>query len=143
VRDSTFWSSLVMISLPHLIVLRDEMERPPDTTLPDADVQRERLGDASEAFLSAVYPDGYDPDTPMPKKRAPASKKEPAAKRTKKEEGQPINQDTLDMGSYVKGKSVAKLTVAELREYLKSLEVGTSGLKKAELVQKVYDYFEN
>jgi len=38
---------------------------------------------------------------------------------------------------------VAKLTVAELREYLKSLEVGTSGLKKAELVQKVYDYFEN
>ena len=45
------------------------------------------------------------------------------------------------MGSYVEQKKVEKLTVNDLKGYLQSQDIKVAGLKKADLVQKVYDYY--
>ncbi len=46
------------------------------------------------------------------------------------------------MGGYVEAKTVNKLTVKDLKAYLDSVSVSTSGMKKAQLVEAVYDYFD-
>ena len=47
------------------------------------------------------------------------------------------------MGSHVEKRAVEKLTVAQLRSYLTSVDiVGLAGKKKAELVQAVYAYYD-
>ena len=54
-----------------------------------------------------------------------------------------VNEDNFDMGSHVEKRTVEKLTVAQLRSYLTSVDiVGIAGKKKADLVQAVYAYYD-
>ena len=47
------------------------------------------------------------------------------------------------MGSFVDKRTVEKLTVAQLKSYLTSVDIlGVAGKKKAELVQAVYAYYD-
>ena len=64
------------------------------------------------------------------------AKREPAAKKTK------VTEDTIDMANYVKDKTVEKLTVAVLKDYLGSIGVNIGKMKKAELVEEVYNYYK-
>ena len=120
-----------------LALHKDDVDHRKDTTMPDHKEQRRVIKDAAKEFLEAVYPDDYDPAAPF-KRKAPA-KKEPAAKKAKVE---PINPDTLDMGAYVEKKTVAKLTVVQLKGYLNSIDIDTAGMKKADLVNEVYKFYE-
>ena len=46
------------------------------------------------------------------------------------------------MGKHVGDKTVEKLTVAVLKEYLGSIDINVGKMKKAELVGAVYDYYK-
>ncbi len=123
-----------------LALQRDEVEVPEDTTVPDPEMQKSKLKGADVAFLEAVYPDGYDPDRDSSKRKPAAPKQEPAAKKPKRTR-KPVDVDTLDVGSFVASKTVEKLKVAELKEYLISVGIVPTGMRKPALVDKVYEYF--
>ena len=78
----------------------------------------------------------YDPTSAPAKRKAPSKPAASAAKKPKVEAA-----DTLDMTTCVKDKSVNRLTVAVLKDYLVGNGVDVKGMKKADLVQKVYDLF--
>lgn len=118
---------------------RDDNEMGVDGTLPPMERMTRKLEGVGKEFLEAVYPEGYSPDVAAPKRKAPAVKKEPAAKKPKSN----VNDDNFDMGSFIKNKTVHKLTVKDLKSYLESVNVEvSSSMKKAQLVESVYDYFE-
>ena len=85
-----------------------------------------------------THPD-YNPEAALVKRKPAEAKKEPAAKKPKVD----VNDDNFDMGSFVDKRTVEKLTVAQLKSYLTSVDIlGVAGKKKAELVQAVYAYYD-
>lgn len=118
-----------------LALQKDEIELLDDKTLPPSDVMDEKLKDVGPEFIAAVYSDGYNPNVGTSKRKAPTAAREPAKKVSK------TDVSSFDMGSHVREKSVAKLTVAQLKDYLQSVDVKVAGMKKAQLVDAVYEYF--
>ncbi len=120
-----------------LALKRDEVERPEDNSKPDWEMQSELLKNTAKDFLESVYPAGYDPSAAPSKRKAASAPRKDAPKRAKAE----VNPDTLDMGAHVKAKTVNKLTVVQLKEYLKSIDFDVGNKKKADLVSAVYEHF--
>lgn len=116
---------------------RDDVETPKDDTMPDMEFLARKLKDVGQDFLESVYPEGYDPQSASTKRKAPAAKKEPVVKKAKTVD---VDQE-FDMGSYVESKTVPKLTVQVLKDYLKANDIDVAGLKKAQLVDEVYKFF--
>lgn len=114
-----------------LALSRDEIQPPKDQTLPPMDILGKKLEKVGKEFLDAVYPSGYDPMAVTTKRKAPATKDRHAKK-------EKVDPEALDIKKIIFEKSVHKLTVAVLREYLAGLGIETKGMKKADLVEKVY-----
>lgn len=126
-------------SMIEALALDREFEMPEDTTLPNLDEQSRILNGADNTFLESVYPEGFNPSAPSGKKRNSTTTTGPgASKKVRKQNGE--KSDSLGINAYVESKTVQKLTVAQLKEYLTSVSIHVTGLKKAELVEEVYKY---
>jgi len=113
---------------------KETVEKVEDKTLPDMGKMKRDLGSASDKFLGEVYSEDYDPETFKPaklKKPGAASAKPPKQK---------ITQE-FDMQSAFQAGTVAKLTVDDLKIWLKSQGVPVTGKKKAQLVEDVQNIF--
>ena len=92
----------------------------------------------------------HGPAEPVVKKRSAAAAKPSlfgdgaAAKKVKAEDGGTAGATDEEMKARCKSDTVGKLTIPLLKEWLQSKQIGPlTGLKKAELVEKVEEYFEN
>jgi len=113
---------------------KESMVKPEDETLPDLDRMQRKLGERSEAFISQVYSEGYDPDQ-KPANKPKASRKPDAERKNDGEE--------IDMDAHIKSGTVPKLTVDVLKTWLRSKGIpGVSSKKKAQLVEDVLSLYK-
>lgn len=148
------YSSLQLIALN-----QDIPENIIDKTLPNEEFLRQRAGPAITAFIQGAFPDGYDPvmksgssKPAAPKRKAAASKDKGdgdddgddgggggSSSRPKKAKAE-VSAD--DVKNAVANGTVKKLTVAELKDFLKSVGVKTTSAdKKDDLVRKAEDFY--
>eukprot|EP00117_Sycon_ciliatum_P030500 scpid60044/ scgid24025/ X-ray repair cross-complementing protein 5; 5&apos; ATP-dependent DNA helicase 2 subunit 1; ATP-dependent DNA helicase II 70 kDa subunit; DNA repair protein XRCC6; Ku autoantigen protein p70 homolog len=128
--------------LEALALERDAPEDIADLTEPDLDHIDGRAGKVLAEFTQLVYPSDYNPESAAKAKPAASKRKigadggaEPAAKRAKATDGGDINvKEYADQGK------LAKLTVAVLKEFLRSVGLPVLG-KKGELVDRVNTHF--
>jgi len=98
---------------------------PEDDTVPDLDRMTRKLGKRSQDFLTQVYDEGYNPDALPAKKAAP--KKEAGVKESR-------SGGEVDMEKCFNEGTIPKLTVDQLKCWLKSRGIVAGTKKKAELV---------
>ncbi|XP_049859987.1 ATP-dependent DNA helicase 2 subunit 1 [Schistocerca gregaria] len=104
-----------------------------DSTMPDMDDMKEKLGSLSIDFAEATNLPNYTSDKPPPKKRAGADGNAENTSKVRKLDKSEI-QKLAEQGQ------IEKLTVNQLKEYLQSEGVrGISTKKKQELVEMVYN----
>lgn len=123
--------------IEQLALFKTDEEDPGDTSMPDFDMQRKRLGERSQAFIEAMQP---TPDqlSACSSYAEPAPPPPPPAKRLKVEK---LPIDMTQMEKLVESKKVDSLKVDELKTFLKSVGCGVSNKTKVKLVQDVYDHF--
>jgi len=113
---------------------KETFKKVEDETLPHMGKMKHDLGSASNKFLAQVYSEDYDPETFKPakmKKSTAAPNKPPKEKVTQH----------FDMEAAFKAGTIRKLTVDDLKIWLKSQGVPISGKKKAQLVEDVENIF--
>lgn len=121
-----------------------------DGTLPPFDIMKKRLGNLSQEFLDAAEPneealemvEAHKRAIAEAKKRTAASSTRAAPAKKPKVELDTNGDMTLNMEKFVNEKKVASLTVALLKEFLRSVHCPVGNKKKTELVQDVYDHFQ-
>ncbi|XP_069690270.1 X-ray repair cross-complementing protein 6 [Periplaneta americana] len=128
----THWSNIEALAMDY-----NEPKEVPDLTVPDHEYMANKLGSLAKDFLDHVYVAGYYPgDKPKAsggRKRASNVVDNDNPKRTPK-----AAEDTSDMKALALGGKVEKLKVDQLKAYLQENGVKVTGLKKADLVSKVY-----
>jgi hypothetical protein len=94
-----------------------------------------KLGQRSQEFLQEVYEPGYSPEAPRAKKPKGASQANGGARPAGKVSGE------VDMEVHYRAGTVAKLTVDQLKGWLKVQGVNVGRKAKAELVGMVATQF--
>lgn len=107
---------------------------PEDETVPDLERMTRKLGTRSRQFLAEVYEEGYQPGAIAAKR--PKAGGEEVRKRLKEEGGE------LDMEALHRAGTLAKLTVDQIKTWLKVRGVAIGNKKKAELVELVVRQLE-
>jgi len=107
---------------------------PEDETVPDLERMTRKLGARSQQFLAEVYEEGYQPGAVAAKR--PKVEGEEGRKRPK------VEGDQLDMEALHRAGTLAKLTVDQLKTWLKVRGVAIGSKKKAELVELVVRQLE-
>jgi ATP-dependent DNA helicase 2 subunit 1 len=126
------WRNIETLALDY-----DERPAVRDDTVPDHEYMTSRLESLAQEFLDSVCIDGSvlggKPKTSGVKKRetdADSSRPKKVAK----------TADLRDMSDTASRGKVDTLTVPELKAYLQNAGIKVTGLKKAELVTKVYEH---
>ena len=130
--------------------VEDEEDGKIDSTLPPFDIQGQRLGNLSQAFKDATSPSNevfqMVNAAKMAKAATSTATKRPnssaagASQKRPKVSAAPLT--SAEMEFMVKNKSVHKLVVDQLKNFLISIGNSTGGKRKDDLVAEVYDYFE-
>ena len=130
--------------------VEDEEDGKVDSTLPPFEIQRQRLGNLSQNFKDATSPSNEVIEmvnaAKMAKATASAASKRPtsstagSAPKRPKVSAAPLTSQEMEF--MVKNKTVHKLLVDQLKNFLISIGNSTGGKRKDDLVQEVYDYFE-
>jgi len=122
----THWRNVECLALN-----RTELEPVPDYTAPNNARIRKRAGPLIDAFKTAVFPPGYDPEAVMAAKPRPPQAQ--GRSYTVKAAAPKTVEEAVAAGT------VERLTVAVLRAWLEARGVTTAGKKKPQLVCDVYD----
>jgi ATP-dependent DNA helicase 2 subunit 1 len=118
---------------------QEEVEEVADLTLPDHNRIETRAGNAIDSFMSTVFPNGVsDGKTKAGTKRKPSE----SGTSAKKSKSASESDDLPNVEDFYKNNTLTKLTVAVLKDFLKSVGRKATG-KKQDLVQEVEDYFVN
>ncbi|XP_011408577.1 PREDICTED: X-ray repair cross-complementing protein 5-like [Amphimedon queenslandica] len=119
--------------LEALALEHEEEEEITDLTVPDAAQINKRAGKAIDEFMKAVFPDGFDPEAKITKRKASASTAAAGgAKKAKTDE-------PVDVESIAKNGTLGKLTIPVLKEYLKSVGKKAAG-KKQDLIDAINEH---
>ncbi|XP_065209392.1 X-ray repair cross-complementing protein 6 [Planococcus citri] len=120
------------------LALDQEKREVNDDTLCDFEFVSERLASLESCFLDAFYPDGYDPELELTKKRKnPASEGSRRAAKVPRVQIDP--SDPLYVEKMVKSGQGDKLKVNELKTYLLENNVNVKGYKKGDMLNCVND----
>ena len=130
--------------------VEDEEDGKVDSTLPPFEIQRQRLGNLSQNFKDATSPSNEVLEmvnaAKIAKAAASATTKRPSSSATgsapKRPKVSTAPLTSQEMEFMVKNKTVHKLLVDQLKNFLISIGNSTGGKRKDDLVQEVYDYFE-
>jgi len=135
--------------IEELALFKADEEDHGDTTMPNFDLQGQRLGDKSQLFNDAMRP---SPELEAEIEAALAEKKaqkrpyfgyaDQAAISKKPKVGGDEAVDSGNMEKLVNSKKVESLNVAELKAFLKSIGSAVSNKRKGQLVQEIYDHFD-
>ncbi|XKL67540.1 hypothetical protein PGB90_003031 [Kerria lacca] len=110
-----------------------------DETLQDFNEVSERLGNLELNFEETFYPDEYNFEEELTKKRKYPS----YAKGNSQSKLPKIDQDDPDyIEKMVRAGTAEKLTVSALKKYLLNKNVNVSGLKKSDLLNYLYSILE-
>jgi len=107
---------------------------PEDETVPDLERMTKKLGARSKQFLDEVYEEGYQPGA-VPAKKLKGEGVD--AKKKLKEEGGEVDMEALHRAG-----TLGKLTVDQIKTWLKVRGVAIGNKKKAELVELVVRQLE-
>jgi len=126
-----------------LALLNTDQEEIIDTTMPDFEMQKFRLGDRSELFNKAVKSTGgviqhvnQNTGQKRPCAKAPANGANKNAKIAE-------DVDLKCMQAFAEAKKIGKFNNDQLKAFLKAVGVAVnSKMKKSDLVQEVYDYYD-
>lgn len=129
----------------------DLPEKPEDKTKPKYRQIDKRIGSMAIDWgneLQTVYkehiatnPDAANLGEKRPSARAPKTEAEAGEKRVKKDVGEDVMSDE-DMRLAVEKGQLNKMTVAVLKPFAMSKKITVTGLKKADLVEKIEAWFE-
>ncbi|KAJ9573651.1 hypothetical protein L9F63_008992 [Diploptera punctata] len=129
----TQWSNIEALALNH-----KHPREVIDTTVPDHENMKEKLGNLSQEFLDMVYPPGYVPgDKP---KKAPRGKRSLDVTNEKTRKVVKTENIDVDMRELAEHGKVEKLKVDELKKYLTEQGYQVKSMKKTQLVAKVYQH---
>jgi len=126
-----------------LALFKTDEEDIVDTTMPDFEMQKYRLGDRSMLFNEAVKPTSEliqlvneNTGQKRPCAKSPANG---GSKKTKVAE----DVDLKCMQAFAEAKKIGSLNIDKLKAFLKAVGVAVnSKMKKGDLVQEVYDYYD-
>uniref|UniRef100_A0A2Z5TRK7 ATP-dependent DNA helicase 2 subunit 1 n=1 Tax=Reticulitermes speratus TaxID=60591 RepID=A0A2Z5TRK7_9NEOP len=118
-----------------LVLDYDERPEVKDVTVPDHEYMSSKLGSLAQEFLDSVYIDDYIPGG----KPKTVRKRETDTDSNKPKKVAKI-ADFGDMNDIASRGKVDTLKVPELKTYLQNAGIKVTGLKKAELVTKVYQH---
>ena len=107
---------------------------PEDETVPDLERMTKKLGARSKQFLDEVYEEGYQPGA-VPAKKLKSEGVD--VKKKLKEEGGEVDMEALHRAG-----TLGKLTVDQIKTWLKVRGVAIGNKKKAELVELVVRQLE-
>lgn len=111
-----------------------------DDTLRDFDDVSVRLASLEASFLQTFFPNDYDPELELTKKRKyPASSEANRYKAAKMPKLQIDSSDPLYVEKMAKGGQSEKLKVNELKAYLVDNNVNVKGFKKSDMLNCLYD----
>jgi ATP-dependent DNA helicase 2 subunit 1 len=129
----THWRNIEALALN-----KDAPEEIEDFTMPKFDLMEKRAGHLLQEFKDMVFPDGYDPEAKGKRRSAPSAESG-ASKRAKKEDV----KVEIDIKKEAENKKLEKLTVDILKSFCTKVGIKTTGKKKADLVNAVYEHFES
>lgn len=122
------------------LALDQEKREVCDDTLCDFEFVSERLASLETCFLEAFFPDDYDPELELTKKRKyPSSSESNRYKAAKIPKIQIDPSDPLYVEKMVKAGQGDKLKVNELKSYLIENNVNVKGFKKGDMLNCLYD----
>ncbi|XP_034257116.1 X-ray repair cross-complementing protein 6 [Thrips palmi] len=125
----TQWAGIEALALGY-----ENPEPVDDLTLPDHDVMDGRMADLATAFMEMAFPDGFSEDVVSKAAKRSAPSKPPAPKKIKPD------LENMDLEDMARQGLVEKLKVDQLKSYLGEWGIKTTRMKKAELVEAVYNH---
>lgn len=128
----THWRNVEALALN-----RSSLEPVTDYTVPDYARIRKKTGALLSILTDSLWPGGYDPVAAASRKPPPKPRQQAAAP-----SGGGRAAASASVEEMAKENKVEKLTVAALKEWLEGRGLRTSGKKKPQLVQDVYDALE-
>lgn len=123
------------------LALDQEKREVSDDTLCDYEFVSQRLSKLEPDFQLTFFPENYDPENEITKKRKYPATSTYKAKATKVPKFDPTDPDYVEK---MAGAGLAeKLTVPKLKEYLTEKGISVSGFKKNDLLTCLNDVLEN
>ncbi|KAK3929969.1 X-ray repair cross-complementing protein 5 [Frankliniella fusca] len=128
-RIHKLWAGIEALALGY-----PEPKETEDHSLPNIKVMDERVDCLAEDFMNMAFPEGYYYNVVSKSVKRNVSSKAPTQKKVK------IDVDSMDMEEIAKKGCVEQLTVDKLKEYLVGNGYKVTKMKKADLVQAIYNH---